>query len=103
MTKVLARAYFMCIAMCISLCAQGQDWQPAKGRLMTRWAKGVRPDNVLSEYPRPQMIRKEWQNLNGLWDYAIRPKDEPKPEKWDGKILVPFCAESALSGVMKEV
>ena len=49
------------------------------------------------------MIRKDWANLNGLWDYAITKKDAPKPEKWDGKILVPFCAESALSGVGQAV
>src|SRR3954449_6000855 len=83
--------------------AMAEDWKPAKGPLMTRWAKDVSSDKVLPEYPRPQMVRKNWQNLNGLWDYAIRPKDQPRPEKWDGKILVPFCAESALSGVMKEV
>src|SRR5687768_5467337 len=71
---------------------------------MTRWAKDVSPDNVLPEYPRPQMVRKDWLNLNGLWDYAIRPKDEPRPEgKPDGQILVPFPFESALSGVMQSV
>lgn len=78
------------------------DWKPAAGRLMTRWAKDVSPDKVLPEYPRPQMARERWQNLNGLWDYAIKPRDE-KPKSFDGKILVPFCAESALSGVMKPV
>jgi beta-galactosidase/beta-glucuronidase len=70
---------------------------------MTKWAKEVSPDNVHPEYPRPQMVREDWQNLNGLWDYAIRPKDEPKPDNFDGKILVPFAVESALSGVMKRV
>src|SRR6476646_5569712 len=83
--------------------AHAQGWKPATGPLLTRWAKDVKPDNVLPEYPRPQMVRKDWQNLNGLWDYAILPKDQPKPDKWDGRILVPFCAESALSGVMKDV
>ena len=78
-------------------------WQPAKGRLMTRWAKDVSPDNVHPEYPRPQMVRKNWQNLNGLWDYAVTAKDAARPEKWDGQILVPFPIESALSGVMKRV
>jgi hypothetical protein len=81
---------------------KAQEWQPKKAPLMTRWAKDVTPDKVHPEYPRPQMVRKEWQNLNGLWDYAIRPKDDQKP-KWDGKILVPFPIESALSGVMKQV
>jgi len=79
------------------------DWQPAKGPLMTRWSKRVSPDNVHAEYPRPQMVRKNWLNLNGLWEYAIQPKDEPQPKNFDGRILVPFPVESALSGVMKPV
>jgi Glycosyl hydrolases family 2, sugar binding domain/Glycosyl hydrolases family 2/Glycosyl hydrolases family 2, TIM barrel domain len=79
------------------------DWAPAKGPLMTRWAKDVSPDNAHQQYPRPQMVRKDWQNLNGLWEYAIRPKDQSKPEGFDGQILVPFPVESALSGVMKAV
>ena len=83
--------------------AWAKDWQPANGPLMTSWAKDVTPDNVWPEYPRPQMIRDHWQNLNGLWDYAIVAKDASKPATWDGQILVPFCPESALSGVMKQV
>ncbi|MGH7127298.1 MAG: sugar-binding domain-containing protein, partial [Planctomycetaceae bacterium] len=84
--------------------ANAADWRPAEGPLMTRWAKEVSPENVLPEYPRPQMVRKEWMNLNGLWDYAIRPKAETDPPaEWDGQILVPFAVESALSGVMKTV
>ncbi len=79
------------------------DWKPAQGPLATRWAKDVSPDKALPEYPRPQMVRKEWQNLNGLWDYAIRPKAENRPEKFEGQILVPFPVESALSGVMKRI
>ena len=81
--------------------AQAQ-WQPAKGPLMTRWAKTVTPKNVHSEYPRPQMVRENWTNLNGLWQYAIVPKDAPQP-KMAGQILVPFPVESALSGVGKTV
>ena len=46
---------------------------------------------------------QEWRNLNGLWDYAIRPRDERAPAAFDGRILVPFPVESALSGVMKKV
>ncbi len=80
-----------------------EDWQPAKAPLMTRWAADVRPDNVHAEYPRPQLARDQWQNLNGLWQYAIRPRDQSRPDTFDGQILVPFAAESALSGVMKKV
>lgn len=80
-----------------------EDWKPAPGPLATRWAKDVSPEIVHPEYPRPQMVRKDWLNLNGLWDYAITAKDAAKPEKWDGQILVPFPIESSLSGVGKRV
>ncbi|MFV2069903.1 MAG: glycoside hydrolase family 2 protein [Pirellulales bacterium] len=70
---------------------------------MTRWAKDVDPDSVHEEYPRPQMVRPNWQNLNGLWEYAIRPKTDTTPGEYDGQILVPFCVESQLSGVMRNV
>lgn len=79
------------------------EWQPKQAPLMTKWAKDVTPQSVHAEYPRPQMVREHWQNLNGLWEYAIRPMDAVKPDKWDGEILVPFPVESALSGVMKMV
>ncbi len=105
------RARFVCLAAAVLAAgpafapgsAVAEDWKPADGPLMTRWAKEVRPDNALPEYPRPQMVRKKWQNLNGLWDYAITPKDQKGDADYDGKILVPFCVESALSGVMKRV
>ena len=91
--------------------------------LKTRWAKDVTPENVWREHPRPQRMRKDWLNLNGLWDYAIEGESRPwtmgrlanaeadlidkldrsAPPRWDGKILVPFCVESALSGVQKLV
>ncbi|RIK75551.1 MAG: beta-galactosidase [Planctomycetota bacterium] len=102
------RSVMICLALFSAIianvgAAEG-EWKPAKGRLMTRWAKDVSPEKVLPEYPRPQMVRKEWTNLNGLWQYAVRPVEQTKPDtKWDGQILVPFAIESALSGVMKTV
>ncbi len=90
-----------CVASCKSEPAAA--WKPVTGRIMTRWAAEVRPDLVLPEYPRPQMVREKWLNLNGLWDYAITAKDVEKPALWDGQILVPFAVESALSGVGKSV
>jgi hypothetical protein len=92
----------LCIVLllCSSIHAK---WQPAKGPLMTRWARRVSPKNAHREYPRPQMVRKKWQNLNGLWDYAIVHRNQQQPDTFDGKILVPFPIESALSGVMKPV
>ena len=68
---------------------------------MTPWAAQVAATNVLPEYPRPQMVRPQWLNLNGLWDYAITPSNAAPPAEFDGKILVPFPLESALSGVMR--
>ena len=69
--------------------------------LMTAWGEKVTAANAWREYPRPQMVRANWKNLNGEWDYAVTSVTNTpgRPEKWDGKILVPFCLESALSGV----
>ncbi|MDW7759883.1 MAG: glycoside hydrolase family 2 TIM barrel-domain containing protein [Acidobacteriota bacterium] len=78
-------------------------WSPAEGRIMTRWAADVDPVLPHPDYPRPQMVRNDWMNLNGLWEYAIRPAGDPEPEAYDGHILVPFPVESALSGVKKAV
>lgn len=58
-------------------------------------------NNVLPEYPRPIMERSDWQNLNGLWNYAVLPLGQSAPTTFDGKILVPFAIESSLSGVGK--
>src|ERR1017187_5747742 len=76
--------------------------QPAAGPLKTRWAKDVSPENAHPEYPRPQMVRSDWLNLNGLWDFAITSKDA-KRATFQTQILVPFPVESAFSGVMRPV
>lgn len=81
------------------------DWKPVEGKIVTPWASQVNPEQPLPEYPRPHMVRENWQNLNGLWDYAIAPEATGKdlPAAYEGKILVPFAIESALSGVGKRV
>ncbi|RAK38596.1 UNVERIFIED_ORG: glycosyl hydrolase family 2 [Chitinophaga ginsengisegetis] len=71
--------------------------------LVTRWAKDVTPGNTLKDYPRPQMVRKDWKNLNGLWEYAITDSNVISPFFFDGSILVPYPLESALSGVQKSL
>ena len=78
-----------------------ENWKPANPKLLTEWGEQVTPENAWTEYPRPQFVRARWLNLNGLWDYAIAPKTAGQPAKFDGKILVPFAVESALSGVGK--
>ena len=70
--------------------------------LYTEWGKNLDPQNILPEYPRPQLVRKNWRNLNGYWDYAIT-KFANEPENYDGKILVPFSPEAPLSGVMRQL
>jgi Glycosyl hydrolases family 2, sugar binding domain/Glycosyl hydrolases family 2, TIM barrel domain/Glycosyl hydrolases family 2 len=98
---MLSRFLFVISLFTFSGTAFAADWKPAPAPLMTKWGKQVTPENAWKEYPRPQLVRKDWLNLNGLWDYAITAKGAAQPEKWDGQILVPFCAESALGGVGK--
>lgn len=84
--------------------AQAQDWKPAGDKIITPWAEQIDASKTpLPEYPRPQMVRETWLNLNGLWDYAIQPASGATPSSFQGKILVPFAVESALSGVGKTV
>jgi hypothetical protein len=78
-------------------------WAPVSGHIQTPWTDQVSARNPWPEYPRPHLVRKKWQNLNGLWDYAIRPVNEGMPSAWDGQILVPYPVESSLSGVKKQV
>ena len=103
----------MCTGLVVVACAsvlavsspgQAPSWKPVEGRLLTRFARDVSPDAPRPEYPRPQLVRKDWLNLNGLWQYAIRPKDATSAgSSFDGDILVPFPVESALSGVGRSV
>lgn len=93
----------LALAFAVSAAMSAQEWAPAGNDIKTPWAAQVNPATPLPEYPRPQMVRAAWQNLNGLWEYAITGKSEnafPAPE---GKILVPFAVESSLSGVKKDV
>jgi Glycosyl hydrolases family 2, sugar binding domain/Glycosyl hydrolases family 2/Glycosyl hydrolases family 2, TIM barrel domain len=78
-------------------------WPPTKAPLMTRWSADVRPDRALPEYPRPQLWRANWLNLNGVWELAVAAEKEEPPfgKTLPKRILVPFPVESALSGVMK--
>ncbi len=90
------------IIVCLVSGAHAQTWRIAQSPLVTRWAKEVSPANALPEYPRPQMVRKAWQSLNGLWNYALSDREATiAPEGFNGRILVPFPYEAALSGVGK--
>ena len=81
-----------------------QAWQPAPNSMLTEWGAKVTPTTAWQEYPRPTLVRADWTNLNGLWNYAVTPlaADAP-PTAWAGEILVPYAIESALSGVKKRL
>ena len=71
--------------------ASSNGWHPKRAHLMTRWSRDVSPDNVWPQYPRPQLVRHRWLNLNGLWNYQITDKNQANiPGNHAGQIMVPF-------------
>ncbi|MCF0176032.1 MAG: beta-galactosidase [Bacteroidales bacterium] len=77
-------------------------WSPKGDKIKTRWAADVTPETAWQSYPRPQLVRTDWQNLNGLWKLAISDRNaDAKNISYDREILVPYCIESSLSGVME--
>jgi beta-galactosidase/beta-glucuronidase len=94
---------FLFVSFVEGVSAQTTPWKIVPGKITTDWSEKVDPAKPLPEYPRPQMVRDTWMNLNGLWDYAIKPKELPGVSAYDGQILVPFAVESALSGIGKMV
>ena len=98
--KIKARfSWLIAIAMTKPFGGNAQDWKVKPVTIQSRWAKEVSPENALKEYPRPQMARTNWTNLNGLWESAITVKDAVKPASFKGRILVTYPLESALSVV----
>ena len=75
-------------------CKPDCQWKPVGDHIMTEWGENLSPENVHQEYPRPQLVRDEWVNLNGMWNYAITAADAEDSECADGQILVPFAVES---------
>jgi len=94
---------FVTLVVLLNCSTAMSEYKSADNPLMTIWAEDISPQTVHREYPRPQLNRGRWKNLNGLWDYAITKRDADKPREFDGQILVPFPIESALSGVKKKV
>ena len=97
MKKVL----FAIAAGCLATIASAK-WAPVGNEIKTPWAADVTPENVHQEYPRPQMVRQTWANLNGLWNYAITDVNAESFTS-EGQILVPFAVESSLSGVGRRI
>lgn len=87
-----------------TLYAQEKETPINTDPIRTPWSAKVNPDQPLPEYPRPQLVRKDWQNLNGKWNYSItKGKFGAIPSSFDGEIIVPYPVESVLSGVAKSV
>ncbi len=100
----MKKSFLSLFTIVIIFCSNAQNWKPVSTRILTPWAEKVNPANPLPQYPRPQLVRNNWINLNGLWQYSILPKDQTNiPASFAGNILVPFAVESALSGVEKTV
>ena len=80
---------------------QARAWQMKQAPLMTDWAQQVNTNAPLPEYPRPQMVRSNWLNLNGIWQFQSGNSNDPVPtnQVLSSEILVPFPMESAISGV----
>ncbi|GAT12406.1 glycoside hydrolase [Mycolicibacterium novocastrense] len=110
--KILSRmtALPLALAAGFAICAApanaAEAWQRESPPLSTPWTHLVGPNNALPEYPRPQMTRARWLNLNGVWAYTGRSQDTavttpPFAKEFDEKILVPYPTESALSGIKR--
>ncbi len=102
------RAFILCIVfmgVSTSIPASTKDgeWSPGDFRLKTPWSDLVGPENALPEYPRPQLAREKWMNLNGVWQYAQAQEGDEPPFGTDlpERILVPYPVESPLSGIQR--
>src|SRR5262245_14492932 len=95
-----SRASLVLLGMAL-LSTRTFGWQMKFAPIMTDWAQLVDTNAPLPEYPRPQMVRTNWLNLNGIWQFQPGVTNQPPPtnQTLSSEILVPFPMESALSGV----
>lgn len=101
----MKKLFLALVLISTSLGAVAQEWQRLSAPVMTPWGEQIDPESVWQEYPRPQLVRQDWMNLNGLWGYfrrdnSVRLAAEPAVSRFKKSILVPFGVESALSGIM---
>lgn len=102
MRPLLIRFFTLCLLVLQQAATAQQEWKPAYSPLTTPWTSTISPENAWPEYPRPQMVRTEWLNLNGLWDFTLFDQKSDKVVK-QASILVPYPVESALSGIGMKV
>ncbi|GAB3865239.1 AbfB domain-containing protein [Dactylosporangium cerinum] len=88
----------------IAMASPASAWTPKTPPMTTPWTNSVSTTNPLPEYPRPQLTRTDWQNLNGIWDFAVTGSGQTSPPATFGEqIRVPYPVESALSGIQRKV
>ncbi|GAA3753508.1 AbfB domain-containing protein [Salinactinospora qingdaonensis] len=104
LARATAAATALVLPLTVVTTAQAQEWSPQEPPLETPWTDDVSPSNALPEYPRPQLVRDEWQNLNGTWEWAPAQEGDEPPfgRPLDREILVPYPVESALSGIVED-
>lgn len=102
MLHTISRIAFALVLLAAPALASDAETQKSP-RMLTPWGEALDRTNVLPDYPRPQMVRDKWQNLNGEWDFALTSLGEAEPQEFSQRILVPFPVESALSGIEKAV
>ncbi len=103
MKHSLLHALALAGALTLALTGVGHAWAPKTAPLMTKWAKQVNPNHPWPDYPRPQFVRADWLNLNGIWQYQPGAEGDSVPtgKTLTSEICVPYPVESALSGVME--
>ncbi len=91
------------LLLAILAVGKADAWQMKQAPLMTPWAALVNTNTPLPEYPRPQLVRSNWLNLNGIWQFQSGATNDPVPtgQTLSSQILVPYPMESAISGVMQ--
>lgn len=79
------------------------QFNPKVTPIKTPWTDKVDKNNPLPEYPRPQLVRSDWKNLNGYWEFKAGATDDAVPvnQTLGQQIVVPFAPEATLSGVVK--
>ncbi|MEU1889659.1 AbfB domain-containing protein [Streptomyces pristinaespiralis] len=107
-TALLAAPAMLCASLLLaggpSQAAEAEAaWTPKPAPMTTPWTDQVPVDKPLNEYPRPQLTRSDWLNLNGIWDFAVTGADAGQPAVFPEQIRVPFPAESALSGIQRKI
>jgi len=99
----MTRTFLLLFTTLFTTLQSHAQWDPKISPILTPWGEKLDTSSVLPEYPRPHMVRNNWFNLNGYWDFAMADSASDAPGQFYDRILVPFCVESTLSGITRKV